>query len=149
MYIYYMYKRLWTEHTPITDIRSRNRMLPAPQKPCAILPFQSSPFTDFFLLQLYCLILFVGLNTFLISSYSLNYKVQMNENWRGKASHSVAQGLQQFWKPTTVKGFPMKGRDCGPTAPSAGDQKLRGKASHFFSEFWGLTWVLGFELLQT
>lgn len=33
-------------------------------------------------------------------------------NWREKASDAVTQGLQLFWKPTTVKGFTtMKERD--------------------------------------
>lgn len=76
----------------------------------------------------------------------------MKTNWielerEGKQCNNT--GSSTVLKTTTVKGFTTMKRHCDPRAPSAGDQKLQRKASHPLLELWGLTWVLGLQLLQT
>lgn len=85
MSIYYVYS-LWTEHTSKTNILTNIKKQNVTSTPEALLNtlFPVLAIYRIFSPANYCLILVFGPNTFLMLSYNLNYKVQMNEdelNW--------------------------------------------------------------------
>lgn len=93
MSIYYVYS-LWTEHTSKSNILTNIKKQNVTSTPEALLTTLCPVLAIYriFSPANYCLSLAFGLNTFLMLSYNLNYKVQMNEdesNWIGERRQAM------------------------------------------------------------
>jgi hypothetical protein len=71
-------------------------------------------------------------------AYSLNFKVEMNENLSLKAVNSLTFSFE--------RAFLQLSRGCDLRVPSAGEQQLPGKGSCFVLEL-RINWSLGTEVV--